>query len=96
MSGGSAASASDTTTDDAATQQEAAAAADQTSTTTTKRVRVASSSTKVTFSSDVDTALPTLESVRGQSFPWGWVVGGFAGLGAAIYLAVRLAERKKR
>ena len=95
-SGGSAASASDTTTDDAATQQEAAAAADQTSTTTTKRVRVASSSTKVTFSSDVDTALPTLESVRGQSFPWGWVVGGFAGLGAAIYLAVRLAERKKR
>ncbi len=95
---GSSGTTSAATTDDAETQQEAASAADQaaTASTTTKRIRVASSSTKVTFTSDVDTVLPTLESVRGQSFPWVAVLGGLVGLGIAIYISVKLAERKKQ
>jgi F0F1-type ATP synthase assembly protein I len=40
--------------------------------------------------------MPTLESVRGESFPWGLVVGGFAGLGVVLYIAVKRAERKKK
>lgn len=99
ISGGSVGTSGTTTTDDAETQQEAAAAADQTtaaSSSGTKRIRVASSSTKVTFTSDVDTVMPTLESVRGQSFPWGIVLGGLSGLGVVVYIAVKLAERKKQ
>ena len=94
---GSAAAAA-TTTDDAATQQDAAAEADQPSSSTAanKRVRVASSSTKVTFTSGADALLPTLESVNNQAFPWGWVVGGFAGFGIVIYFAVKLAERRRQ
>jgi uncharacterized repeat protein (TIGR02543 family) len=98
-SGGSGSASDDATTDDAATQQEAAAAADEATAADsagTKRVRVASSSTKVMFTSDVDTVLPTLESVRGESFPWGLVLGGLFGLGVAVYIAVKLVERKKR
>jgi uncharacterized repeat protein (TIGR02543 family) len=84
---------------DAATQQEEAAAADTASTTTqssSRRTRVASSSTKVSFTSETEAAMPTLESVRGESFPWGLVVGGFAGLGVVLYIAVKRAERKKK
>jgi uncharacterized repeat protein (TIGR02543 family) len=93
--GGSGAGAA--TTDDAAAQQEAAAAADQPNTTSTnRRVRVASASTEVTFTSGADTLPPTLESVRGQSFPWGWVVGGLAGIGVVIGMIVRLGQRKKQ
>ncbi len=98
--GGSGSSGTDdsaTDTEDAAAQQEAAAAADTTATQqSAQRTRVASSSTKISFSSDVDTALPTVESVRGNSLPWGLVVAGFAGLGIVIYIAVRLTERKKQ
>ncbi|NLI53300.1 MAG: hypothetical protein GX417_03150 [Clostridiales bacterium] len=84
------------TTEDAAAQQEAAAASDTATTQqSTRRTRVASSSTKVSFSSNEDTVLPTIESVRKQSFPWGWAVGGFAGLGVVIYVAVKSAERRK-
>lgn len=87
-----------TATDDAAAQQDAAAQADQPTSTTAanKRVRVASSSTKVTFSSGADALLPTLESVNNQAFPWGWVVGGFAGLGIVVYFAVKFVERRRQ
>lgn len=89
-----------TTSDDAATLQEAAAvtdtAATQQSTSASRRTRVASSSTKVTFTSETEAVMPTLESVRGQSFPWWLVVGGFAGLGIVIYIAVKMTERKKQ
>ncbi len=87
-----------TDTEDAATQQEAAAAADTASTqsTSTRRTKVASSSTKVSFSSNSETVLPTLASVSKKTFPWGLTLGGLAGLGAVIYIAVKLAERKKQ
>jgi len=82
---------------DAAAQQEAAAAADQPNTSTTnRRTRVASSSTKVSFTDDTNPILPTLESVSESSFPWVWVVGGFAGLGVVIYIVVKLVERKRQ
>lgn len=88
-----------TASDDAATLQEAAAAADTAatqSTSSTRRTRVASSSTKVTFTGGAESVMPTLETVRGQTFPWWLVVIGFAGLGIVIYIAVKLAERKKQ
>lgn len=82
----------DTETDDAAAQQETAAVQD-TATTTNRRVRTASSSTKVTFTSDVDTVLPTIESVQGNSFPWGWLFGGAAGVAVMIYVAAQISRK---
>ena len=86
-----------TTTDDAATQQDAAAAQSQASTTTqsTRRTRTASSSTKVSFSSNVDATLPSVASVSEKTFPWGWVFGGLAGLGVIAYVAAKLVNRKR-
>ncbi|MCE5187809.1 MAG: hypothetical protein LLF75_01285 [Eubacteriales bacterium] len=93
-SGATTAATETTATDDAATQQEAAASQDEAAT-STKRVKTASSSTKVTFTSSVDTVLPTIESVEGNSFPWGWLFGGAAGLAVLLYL-VALLQRKRR
>ena len=74
-----------TTTDDAATQQEQAAAQD-TASSSNRRVKTASSSTKVSFTSNTETVLPSVEPVEESSFPWGWLFGGAAGGGALIYL----------
>lgn len=100
-SGGTASGTTDTaadseTTDDAESQQEQAAAADSAATQSTRRTKVASSSTKVTFTSDVDAVVPTLENVRGESFPWGWVLGGLAALGGLAWLLAKAIERKRR
>lgn len=84
------------TTDDAESQQEQTAAADSAATQSTRRTKVASSSTKVTFTSDVDAVVPTLENVRGESFPWGWVLGGLAALGGLAWLLAKAIERKHR
>lgn len=61
----------------------------------TKHVKTASSSTKVTFTSDADLVEPTLESVRGKTFPWGWAFLGVGGA-AAVGYAIALISRKHR
>lgn len=97
-SGGSVTTATEDTQDDAEAQQEQAAAEEQAAIPqqSTRRTRTASSSTKVTFTSDVDTVAPSLESVRsGSSFPWAWVFGGLAVLGALAILAARRANRRQ-
>ena len=86
--------AAETATDDAAAQQEAAASQDAAAS-STKRVKTASSSTKVTFTSDVETVLPTIESVEGNSFPWGWLFGGAAGLAVLLYFAAFLQQKRR-
>lgn len=96
--GGSSSNTAATTTDDAAAQQEAATAQDQASSTdtqSTRRTKTASSSTKVSFSSDQTAALPSVATVSGKPFPWGWVFGGLAGLGVIAYLAARLVNRRR-
>lgn len=95
--GSSSGSAAATTTDDAAAQQESAATQEQASTGTqsTRRTRTASSSTKVSFSSEQTTTIPSVVSVSEKTFPWGWVFGGLAGLGALAYLAAKLVNRKR-
>lgn len=92
---GSVSSSSSSTTEDAATQQEAAAAAEQATTTqSVRRTRTASSSTKVNFTSEVEAVMPTIATVRGNSFPWGWVFGGLGALGIAAYAIARRVNRK--
>ena len=96
--GGSGSNAAATTTDDAAAQQQAAAEKDQpndTNTQSTRRTRTASSSTKVSFSSDQTATLPSVTTVSGKTFPWSWVFGGLAGLGVLAYLAAKLVNRKR-
>ena len=95
--GSSSGSAAATTTDDAAAQQESAATQEQaaTGTQSTRRTRTASSSTKVSFSSEQTTTIPSVVSVSEKTFPWGWVFGGLAGLGALAYLAAKLVNRKR-
>ncbi len=95
--GGSGSNAAATTTDDAATQQQSAATQEQaaTGTQSTRRTRTASSSTKVSFTSDQPAALPSVATVSGKTFPWGWVFGGLVGLGVLAYLAAKLVNRKR-
>ena len=95
--GSSSGSTAATTTDDAAAQQESAATQEQaaTGTQSTRRTRTASSSTKVSFSSEQTTTIPSVVSVSEKTFPWGWVFGGLAGLGALAYLAAKLVNRKR-
>ena len=96
-SGGGSSSSAATTTDDAATQQDTAAAQQQASsgTQSSRRTKTASSSTKVSFSSNEETtALPRTSRTQKQSFPWGWVFGGLAGLGVIAAIAARLVNRK--
>ena len=94
---GSGSSTAATTTEDAATQQDSAAAQEQaaTGTQSTRRTKTASSSTKVSFSSNEGTAtVPRTSRTHKESFPWGWVFGGLAGLGVIAYFAARRANRK--
>ena len=83
----------DTATDDAAAQQEQATAQD-TASGSNRRVKTASSSTKVTFTSNTETVMPSVEPVEERSFPWGWLFGGAAGGGVLIYLFA-LWQRKR-
>ena len=88
----------DTTTDDAQTQQDQAAQ-DQNDTQqqSTRRTRTASSSTKVNFTSEVDTLAPSVASLNeGGSFAWGWVFGGLGALGIAVYFTARALNRRQR
>ncbi len=93
-SGAVASAAQETAANDAAAQQEQAAAQD-TAATTARRVKTASSSTKVSFTSEVNTALPSITSVESKSFPWGWLLGAAAGGGALLYLFA-LVQRKRQ
>ncbi len=97
-SGGGSSSSTTVTTDDAATQQAAAATSDQTSTSTqsSRRTRTASSSTKVSFSSNENTAISNFVSESKQSFPWGWIFGGLGALGILAYAAAKLVNRKQK
>ncbi len=96
-SGGGSSSTSAATQDDTTTSAAATPAPTTTDagTTSTRRVKTASSSTKVTFSSEVDVVEPTLESVRGNTFPWGWSLLGVGGA-ATIGYAIALISRKHR
>lgn len=96
--GGTTATTTDTdATDDAEQAQNSAAAAD-TAGSTTKRVKQASSATKVTFTSETNPVLPTLDSIQtpSSSFPWGWVFGGLGLLGVAAYALAKYIDRKRR
>jgi uncharacterized repeat protein (TIGR02543 family) len=96
--GGGKSGTATSTEDDAATQQDAAAAQEQAATQqTNRRTRTASSSTKVSFTSDVVAEAPTWQSVRSSaSFPWGLVFGGLGVLGIAAYLIARSLNRRAR
>ena len=96
--GGSGSTGSASTATDAQDQQDAAQQEQQDATQqTTRRTRTASSSTKVNFTSDVDTVLPTADTLsENESFPWVWVFGGLAALGFIAYLAARRANKKQR
>ena len=97
--GGSGSSTAATTTEDAATQQQSAATQEQaaTGTQSSRRTKTASSSTKVSFSSNEETATtPRTSRKHKQSFPWGWVFSGLAVLGVIAYFAARRANRKQK
>lgn len=101
MSGGSGSgstTAAATTTDDAQTQQDQATTQDQAATQqSTRRTRTASSSTKVDFTSDVDTIAPSIASLsESASFPWVWVFGGLGVLGIAAYFTARALNKRQR
>lgn len=85
----------DETLDAAALQEEAAAAEVPSTTSSSPRLSTGTSSTKVTFSSEVDVVMPTFDSVsQSDGFPWVWVLGGLAALGVAAYIASKLVGRK--
>jgi len=42
----------------------------------------------------VETVMPTIATVRGNSFPWGWVFGGLGALGIAAYIIAKRVNRK--
>ena len=65
----------------------------------TRHQRTATSSTKASFTSGVDTAVPTVANLRESepgSFPWGWTLGGLGALGILAYIAAKLVNRKAR
>ena len=97
--GGSGSSTAATTTEDAATQQQSAATQEQatTGTQSSRRTKTASSSTKVSFSSNEETATtPRTSRTHKQSFPWGWVFGALAVLGVIAYFAARRANHRQK
>jgi len=96
-SSGTASTATDTT-DDAQTQQDQAAAQDQSATQqSTRRTKTASSSTKVNFTSDVETIPPSVASLNdGSTFPWVLVFGGLGVLGIAVYFTAKALNRRQR
>jgi uncharacterized repeat protein (TIGR02543 family) len=85
----------DPAANDAAAQQEQPAAEDPASD-TTRRVKTASSSTKVSFTSKTDATLPVITSEPEGSFPWGWLLGSAAGGGALIYLFALWQRKRQR
>lgn len=94
--GSVAASGTDTTEEETdATATAEPETTDDTTTTSTVRIGRGTSSTKVTFSSDVDEVMPTLESVNGNSFPWGWTLLAVGGSAILVYIAA-LINRKIR
>jgi len=95
---GSVSSSSSTTTEEEDTTEDEAAtevATNDTSSTGSARVGQGTSSTKVTFTSDVDEVIPTIESVQGNSFPWGWTLLGVGGSAILVYV-IALINRKMR
>lgn len=94
-SGGSTAAAAESEPAADAAATPVPAATDAGGTTSTRRVKTASSSTKVSFTSDVDIVEPTLESVKGKSFPWGWAFLGVGGA-AVVGYGIALINRKHR
>ena len=98
--GSSSGSSGSSTEQDAEEQQADAAAQDQAATTQTqqssRRTRTASSSTKVTFTSDVEAEVPTLQNATSNSAssPWIWVFGGLGILGIIAYIAAKLVNRR--
>ena len=96
MSGGSSGSAAASATDDTASAEPTPTpAATTTDTTSTQRIGRGKSSTKVTFSSEVDAVEPTLESLEKNSFPWGWTLLGVGGAAVVVY-AIFWIVRKRR
>ena len=94
--GGTSGSGSTTGDEDAQTQQDQAASTEQTQQQSTRRVRTASSSTKVSFTGDVQASVPTAESVRGSAaFPWGWVFAGLGALGILAFAAAKIVNKKR-
>jgi uncharacterized repeat protein (TIGR02543 family) len=91
------ASISDDESDEEDTEAETAAEPETTNETSTNSVRIGrgTSSTKVTFTSDVDEVMPTLESVQGNAFPWGWILLGAGGTVVVVYV-IALINRKMR
>jgi len=61
----------------------------------TQRIGRGKSSTKVTFSSEVDAVEPTLENLQKDAFPWGWTLGGLGTAAVAIYV-ISWIVRKRR
>lgn len=82
--------ASDADDSEAKTQPEATAAPTDESAQATPRIGRGTSSTKVTFSSDVDAMLPALEITSAPAFPWGWIALGVLGAAILIYLIAYL------
>lgn len=97
MSGGSSGSAAAASATDDATSAEPTPtpAVTTTDTTSTQRIGRGKSSTKVTFSSEVDAVEPTLESLQKDSFPWGWTLLGVGGAAVVIYV-ISWIVRKRR
>lgn len=94
--GGTSVSGSTTGDEDAQTQQDQAASTEQTQQQSARRVRTASSSTKVSFTGDVQASVPTAESVRGSAaFPWGWVFAGLGALGILAFAAAKIVNKKR-
>lgn len=97
--GGTTGSASTATTDtEEETESEEPAvveATDETTATSNVRIGQGTSSTRVTFTSDVDEVMPTLETVGGNSFPWGWTLLGVGGSAILVYV-IALINRKIR
>ncbi len=95
--GGTSGSGSTTGDEDAQDQQDDAAdqQQEQTQQQTTRRTRTASSSTKVSFSSDVVADVPTISSLQDESFPWVWVFAGLGALGIVALVAAKLLNRKR-
>ncbi len=105
-SGGGSGSYSDATTTETSGSEETVttddtAASDANAGNTTGSVRIGNgnSSTKVTFTSEVDAVLPTVESTREKAFPWGWTMLGIGGAAVLVYAAAlinrKLRERSK-
>lgn len=94
-SSGSSTATTDTTETDETTSDETAVVQETETSTSSVRVGKGSSSTKVTFTSDVDAVIPTVVTAQENSFPWGWTLLGVGGTAVLVYIAA-LINRKVR